>query len=240
MIRTILLYALAFGIFANLADCHSSNASVHHKQHFKSSFESRSQTGAISITVQPNDDQQHAFGLDLIYPGVPLTQFFGFPVVHGTITYPIPSSPFSGYGSLFGWIQFIKQDTDGEAGNWTMDAYPFAQDLQTPFAYFGYNPSTLDAPATYPYVNGTTVAWTAQAYLTVLADAGFTKNVTVVPGGAFTWGFDINIDENSPLDRQIVVRRIEKIDVDSEWGERLPLLRETFTEWTFQDADVVV
>jgi len=120
-----------------------------------------------------------------------------------------------------------------------MDIYPFAQDLNTPFGYWGYNPSVFDAPEIMLAKDGNNkeVVWTAQAYLTVLEDAGVTKNVAVIPGGAFTWGFDINVDENSPSETQIRVRRAEKVAVELDWPERLPLLREMYTEWTFQDVE---
>jgi hypothetical protein len=139
MFQTLFFSGLPFGIFANLASCDpdatSSNDSVHHKQHLTLPFESRSKAGVVSITVQPNDDDQHFFGLDIIcpYPRSQLAaEYAGFPVVHGSMTYPIPSSPYSGYGSLFLWIQFVKNNTDQD---WAMDIYPFVQTLDTPFGY---------------------------------------------------------------------------------------------------------
>jgi hypothetical protein len=97
----------------------------------------------------------------------------------------------------------------------------------------------FDAPATPLDEDGncTTIVWTAQAYLTVLGDAGVTRNITVIPGGGFTWGFDIYFNENCSSERQIVVRRAEKIAAESEWPKRLRLLRETFADWTFQDIE---
>ncbi|KAF2494346.1 hypothetical protein BU16DRAFT_540824 [Lophium mytilinum] len=247
MFRTIFLYALAVGIFAKPSHCKPYPGSAHtydeSVQHFELPFESRSHGGLICITIQPNDDNKHAFGLDLIYPDVAPSQlahqFHGFPVLQGDITYPIPSNPASGYASLFGWIQFIKQvPKSGDAGNWTMDAYPYAQDINTPFGYWGINPTVFDAPAIELAVDGKNeaVVWTAQAFLCVLNDAGFTKNVSVIPGTGLTWGFDIDVDEKSPLERRVLVRRAETISVESEWPERLPLLRETFPEWDFHDA----
>ncbi|KUJ08776.1 uncharacterized protein LY89DRAFT_326117 [Mollisia scopiformis] len=239
MFRSIFFSSLAFGILANAASCDSNTtSSVHHKQHLALPFESRGQAGVVSITVQPNDDVEHAFGLDLLYPGTAiLPNFIGFPVVHADMTYPIPSSPYSGYGTLFGWIQFIRQDDDGVIGNWTVDHYPFAQDIDTPFGYWGYNPSTFDAPAILlDEGNNTSIVWTAQAFLTILPDAGGSKNVSVIPGGAFTWGFDINVDANSTTEREIVIRRVEQLDV-SGWSGRVALLREQYPEWTFQDVE---
>jgi len=103
-------------------------------QHLTLDFTSRTLAGQVHVTVQPNNDPTTAFGLSLIYPDVApaniSANFAGFPVVHGPITYPIPANPYPGYGSLFGWIQFISQ-TGG--ANWTVDSYPYALDLGDPF-----------------------------------------------------------------------------------------------------------
>ena len=80
----------------------------------------------------------------------------------------------------------------------------------------GYNRSVFDAPSMFLAEGGdnTAVVWIVQGYLT-LEDAGFSKNVIVIPGGAFTQESDINVDENSSSESQIVVRRAN-IAVESE------------------------
>ncbi|KAF2812958.1 uncharacterized protein BDZ99DRAFT_517254 [Mytilinidion resinicola] len=186
MSRILFVYTLTVGIFGNLAHCKPNPP------------------GVICIIIQPDHADKHAFGLDLIYSDVAPSQlahqFHGFPVLQGDVTHPIPSNPTSGYASLFGWIQFVKQvSKDGDDGNWTMDLYPYAQDINTPFGYWGVNPSVFDAPAIALVVNGKNeaVVWTAQAFLCVLDDAGFSKNVSAIPGTGLTWGFDIDVDHKT-------------------------------------------
>jgi hypothetical protein len=212
------------------------------QQHFTFPFESRNLAGKVDIHVKANDDDEHAFGLDLIYadvhPADIRSQFHGFPVVSGTITYPIPASPFSGYGSLFGWIQFTKTDVQGEEdGDWEMDIYPYAADIPNPFGIWGFTPALFDAPGTKkdPSGNNTAVVWRAQAYLCILGDGGLTKNVSVIPGAGFKWGYDIDVDQKTPAEREILIKQVEILDVTSEWPQRLPLLKESYKDFIFND-----
>jgi hypothetical protein len=249
MLYSTFIPLASIGILANLAACNpSARRSAHPTQnadiqHLSLDFKSRSQAGKVSVTVQPNNDNVTAFGLNLIYSAVvPDSQLFqnfhGFPVVKGAITYPIPANPTSGYASLFGWIQFIKADITGEGeGNWTVDGYPYAQDLKDPFGGWGYNPSHFDAPAILLADDGSNAAvvWRAQTFLCELQDAGVTKNVTVLPGGAFTWGFNLDVNAGNNTDRNISLTKVALLDVETEWLARLPLLREQFTEWDFHN-----
>jgi hypothetical protein len=216
----------------------SENSSI---QHLSLDFTSRSKAGKVSVIVQPNNDNETANGLSLIYgPAVSppdyYLNFHGFPVIHSTIVYPIPANPTSGYGSLFGWIQFIKYDYQGEAeGDWAVDSFPYATDLMTPFGGWGFNPTMFDAPAILWAPNNTGVVWRAQTYLCELVDAGVSKNVTVLPGAVYTWGYDLNVNAKNASQRSIAVTKLQPLNV-SEWNQRLPLLREQYTEWTFYDV----
>jgi hypothetical protein len=155
-------------------------------------------------SLQANHDPIHAHGLDLIFSTVPRPsfpeQFFGFPVLHGTITYPIPSSPYLSYSSLFGWIQFVRSvssdaqpEDEEEHSGWEMDVYSYAKDLQSPFAYWGFNPSIFDTPARLLDKDEKVQSfeWRSQSFLWVLVDVGMTKRAMLVPGVGFGWGFDI-------------------------------------------------
>jgi hypothetical protein len=155
-----------------------------------------------------------------------------------SIAYSVPANPYLGYRSLFGWIQSVKETKKSEPGrDWEMDIFPFAKDLKNPFAYMGFNPTAFDAPARLLDEHGKNegLIWRAQSYLCVLEDVGLSKVVQVVPGAAFTWGFDIEVEESSPLERRIAIAKAEAIDVETEWRERLELLRESYPEWTFRD-----
>jgi hypothetical protein len=138
---------------------------------------------------------------------------------------------------LFGWIQFIKNNTVGQPdGDWAVDSYPYAGDMKDPFGGWGFNPSHFDAPAILWAEDNDVVAWSAQTYLCVLEGAGVYKNVTVFPGGAFTWGYNQTVDAGNSSIRSIVVTKAELLHVGTEWEKRLPLLQEQYIEWTFQDA----
>jgi hypothetical protein len=210
-------------------------------------FTSRSLHGEIQATLRPNHDPAHAHGLDLIFPSTPSssfpTQFFGFPVLHGHVTFPIPASPHPTYACLFGWFQFVRSvplgtppDADLKYSGWEMDVYPYAKDLQTPVTYWGYNPSIFDAPAILLDESGKVdeKEWRAQSFLTVLEDAGMTKRVKLVPGAAFGWGFDIRAKEDGN-GRDIVIKGLEVLDAQKEWNGKLELLRDLYPAWTFLD-----
>jgi hypothetical protein len=245
MILSLSLAVLSLGLLANIVVCKpTSIESTSTAQHLSLSFNSRSQAGRVSVTLQPNNDNKTANGLSLIYSGVVAPsnyydEFHGFPVLHGAITYPIPANPTAGYASLFGWIQFIKEDVQGEpAANWTVDSFPYASDLKTPFGGWGFNPTLFDAPAILldEDTNKSAVVWRAQSYLCELVDAGVSKNVTVIPGVAFTWGFDLNYDQKNASQRSIILTKAEELNVKTDWEQRLPLLREQYPDWTFYDA----
>lgn len=209
-------------------------------QHLSLNFTSRTQARAVEITIQPNHDNKTGYGLNLIYPGfdVPLN-FQDFPVVHGIITYPHPANSNSGYASLFGWIQFIKNDTVGQPdGPWSVDTYPYASDLNDPFGGWGYNPTHFDAPAILWSEENDIVSWSAQTYLCVLEGAGVYKNVTAFKGAGFGWGYEQSVDAGNASVRSVVVSKAEVLDVQVEWSQKLELLKENYLEWTFQDVAV--
>lgn len=217
-------------------------------QHLTIPFNCRSQHGKVEITLRPNCDPVHAHGLDLIFPDVSRAsfaeQFFGFPVMHGAITYPIPASLHLSYGNLFGWIQFVRSvpgqivaEDEHRYSGWEMDIFPYAKDLQTPFAYWGFNPSIFDAPARLLETNGKVqnLEWRAQSFLCILEDAGMTKRVKLVPGVGFGWGFDIQAKDKE-IKRDIIISGLEILDAEKEWVDRLGLLRDLYPAWTFIEA----
>lgn len=163
-----------------------------------------------------------------------------------SIEYPGPSAPFSSYAQLLGWIQFVKAipvNSDGskETGEWEMDIYPFAKDLKMPFCFWGHNPTAFDAPCRLVKEDGTfeEMVWRAQSFLCVLEDAGMSKNVKVLEGAAFGWGFDVETVEGiggKGAERKIVVKDVEVVDLEKEWAGRLELLRKEYPEWSFSDV----
>jgi hypothetical protein len=163
-----------------------------------------------------------------------------------SIEYAGPSAPFSSYAQLFGWIQFVKavpvnKDESTETGEWEMDIYPFAKDLKMPFLLWGHNPSAFDAPCRLLKDDGMPeeLVWRAQSFLCVLEDAAMSKKVMVLEGAAFGWGFDVEkavAADGNGVERKIIVKGIEVLDLEREWVGRLGLLRKEYPEWTFGDV----
>lgn len=126
-------------------------------------------------------------------------------------------------------------------GEWEIDIFPYAMDLKSPFCYWGYNPTAFDAPARLLKDDRKVedLVWRAQSFLCVLEDAGMTKRVRLIEGAGYGWGFDNESVESSgetDVQRKIIIKGLEILDVDKEWGERLTLLRELYPEWTFRAA----
>jgi hypothetical protein len=201
-------------------------------------FTCREQRGKVDIILQPNNDPEHAWGLDLIFPHIPSSfaeNFHGFPVVSAKVTYPDPAGPSSGYGSLFGWIQLIKADKEDDQGEWEIDVFLWAKDLRSPFSYWGNCPTAFDAPAKYLAEEDDWTRWRAQSFLCVLVDAGVSKRVVPVSGAGFSWGFDIEMKGSEArgreaFKRKIVLKDVDVMDVEGEWGGRVQSLREWFPE----------
>jgi len=157
----------------------------------------------------------------------------------------------SSYAQMAGWIQFVKstpvnddgkrKDDEWDTGKWEMDIYPFAKDLKTPFCFWGHNPTAFDAPCRLRKEDGSVdeLLWRAQSFLCVLEDAGVSKNVQVLKGAAFGWGFDVEKVKSSDgkdVERKIVIKDIEILDLETEWAGKLELLRKEYPEWTFKDV----
>ena len=214
-------------------------------QHITLPFTCRKQRGKVDITLQANKDPDHAWGLDLIFSHIPPNafpkDFHGFPVLSAKVVYPHPANETSGYGSLFGWIQLIKADKKGREGDWEIDVFPWAKGLGSPFSYWGFCPTAFDAPAMLSDEQDYWTRWRAQTFLCVLVDAGLSKKVVPVGGAGFSWGFDIKTEESEmdglkALERNIVIKNVEVINLEGEWSERVQSLRAWYPEWEFLDA----
>jgi hypothetical protein len=235
------------GRLAQIESQENTTALLSKMQNISVPFKCRGQDGRVNITLQPNHDHNHAWGLGVIFPFIPrhkyALHFDGFPVLTAVTEYPIPRNPSSGYGSLFGCIQFVKETKADGSGDWEMDIFPYAKDLKTPFATWGFNPTMFDAPAKLWDEYGKKddgLVWRAQSYLCILNDAGMSKRVKVIPGVAFRWGYDVHIEKvekggSLELKRTITIKYPERLDTEAEWTARLGMLRELYPEWTFHD-----
>jgi len=217
-------------------------------QHLNVPFTCRALHGRVHVILQENHDPDTAWGFDLIFPSIPPSdyprQYFGFPVVKAEIEYPIPDNPSSGYGSLFGWIQFVKTTKKNNSSKTEIDIYPaFEEGSNSPFAVWGYKPTLFDAPARLIGDDGKAeeLVWRAQSFLYFLEDAGMTRRVRACRGAGIEWGFDVELEAgagNGGADkRKIVIKDAEVLDVEHEWNERLELLRKLYPDWEFRGYD---
>ncbi|KGO63986.1 hypothetical protein PITC_013540 [Penicillium italicum] len=204
-------------------------------QHFERSFEAYNhQHGTMRASLIPNTDPV-ASSSTVIFSQHRPEDFLGYPVMRATV-----HSDHAGYGSMYGWVQFVKctshdivpshdrEPTGVQNGcsdsDWQLDLVPLFQDSNTPFTYFGSDPTLFDAPTRLGKAD---VKWRAQSYLTYVSDALIPQQVIPILG--FTWGFDV---ENG-------VKRIaplEELDLKISWNERIRALRRSHSSWTFDSA----
>lgn len=187
----------------------------------------------------PNTDPV-AFGSTIILPQYNADEFLGYPVIIATVRSGHP-----GYASMFGWVQFVQcisnasttddgtptlpasaSTQEGRSDlSWQLDKVPLFDDLNTPFCYFGADPTLFDAPAR---VGENEVTWRAQSYLTYISDAVMTRQVTPIVG--FSWGFDVHKGAKS-------IVPLQALDLKTSWNERLGTLRQDHAGWTVEAAE---
>ncbi|GAM91396.1 hypothetical protein ANO11243_094460 [Dothideomycetidae sp. 11243] len=170
----------------------------------------------LAQTEAPESNGQH-----LLFPTLDPSNFLGYPTCTATVT----SSRFQGYASMYGWIQFVRDhETDAGQVPWELDPIPITDGLDTPYAWFGADPTLYDAPSRIDCVN---IDWSAVSFLTYHDDALMTR--AVKPLLAFEWGFKIQdgVKSAKPL------RRLEL----ASWNEHLAFLRSKFPNWQFAEAE---
>lgn len=172
----------------------------------------------VSVSVD-TDPKRH--GIDLLFPSATLSDYLGYPACTARIT----SSPHSqGYASIYGWVQVFREGIDATAASratWGFDSIPIYESLETPFCWFGPDPTLFDAPSR-PGVQD--VDWTARSFLTYLDDSLLSR--TVKPILAFEWGFRIEDGKKS-------VKPLKRLSLDA-WDEQLKLLATKFPNWQFK------
>ncbi|PYI00314.1 hypothetical protein BO78DRAFT_434487, partial [Aspergillus sclerotiicarbonarius CBS 121057] len=176
----------------------------------------------LTITITRNTTPKDV-GFHLLFPSDPMTSFTDFPICQATLT-PSPShSSIAGYASLYGWIQFVREQPLSPSSStttppsspktpskeiWTHDPLPLHATLPTPFAYFGHLPTLFDAPAT---PTARDVDWTARSFLVYVDDCLLSR--VVRPVVAFEWGFLVRNGER-------VIKGVEEVGVE-RWEEHL-------------------
>lgn len=129
-------------------------------------FSLRREVGHVEITSVANDDPG---GL-----GCPEAAR-GFPACTATVHYSG-----HGYRALFGWIQLVRStDNDSRGAAFEVDPTRVYADLQTPFCWFGFNPTLFDSPWREPAVPMT---WLAHCFLCVIPTEPMTRQVRALLG----------------------------------------------------------
>lgn len=186
------------------------------QQHLEIPFiVSRRKPCAVSVTVEPDHDpERHGQHLVGIHDDPAVTK--GYPIIQASVSSPESRT----YAAIYGWVQITH--TPGE--DWVMDLYPPFQDVNSPYTFWGAEPTLVDAPSRPATLEN--YDWTARSFLTYSPDAAMTKRV--VPILAFEWGFWIE-------DYKVYVKKLRQLEVSS-WNEHLELFRGKFDGWTFDQA----
>lgn len=101
---------------------------------------------------------------------------------------------------------------------------PLFHDLNSPYAFWGAEPTLVDAPSRPATLKN--YDWTARSFLCYSPDAAMMKHE--VPILAFEWGFCIE-------DHRVYVKKLHQLDISS-WNEHRELFRGKFDGWTFDLA----
>jgi hypothetical protein len=190
-------------------------------------FTLRGQEGAVTVEFQRNDDPDRwGYGiLDLPWPS---SLAKGLPVIHAHV-----STPLEGYAAVMAWIQVVRihvAETSASlvsggdkapAGDhaW-VDGPPQLRGLGVPFVSFGHRPTLFDAPAS----TESEIRFVADSFLTASPDALISRRSA--PCFGMRWGYATRGDEPTHLIQPTTLGV-------SEWEEALPLLRESYPDWTF-------
>ena len=184
----------------------------------------------VTFTVEPDHDQERNGIPQLVRSMNWPSPATGFPAAHATV-----SSPESrGYASMYGWVQ-VTADTaentsavlDLSSATWNMDPIPITKDLNTPFTWFGPEPTLFDGPFMTDRSISVRLDWLARSFLCYVPDNLLSKHVKPILG--FQWGFWI--EDSEPR-----VKQLEQIDLEKTWNEHLDLFRTSFPGWKFDDS----
>lgn len=176
--------------------------------------------GQVTVLVQPNNDPAR-YGCTLLFPDKPTDVFATFPTCEALVR----STGATGYGSMYGWIQFFRASDSPLTGDvqWEVDPVPIFGDLNTPFCWFGPEPSLFDCPMREGKLEHD---WICHSFLTYLPDCLISKDVRPILG--FEWGFRIR-------ESKVEVKELQEVEM-KVWDERLAMLEHKYPGWAFQKA----
>ena len=195
----------------------SPSESISSRQTLEISFElSKRRSGTVNVSVEPDADPEQNGHL-IIWPDEDTSKFLGFPECHATVR----TTGLKGYGSMYGWIQMVKSAASDD--KWEMDPIPITKDLNTPFVWFGAEPSLYDGPSWWLSRD---LDWICHSFLAYVGDGVISKDVTPILG--FEWGYWMQVGK-------VYVKRLRQVDL-GDWDEQLELLKSQHEGWIFRDS----
>lgn len=192
-------------------------------------FRLRGAGGNVTVTFQANEDPERwGYGtLELPWPSEIAA---GLPVFTARTDCSL-----DGYAAVMGWIQVVRIDVlessqalatgveKAPAGHheW-VDGPPQLRGLGVPFTSYGVCPTLFDAPAS----TESETTFLADSFLTAAPDAVVSR--ISLPLLGIRWGYSTRAGRPHELHEP------EQLDA-SQWAAALPLLRETFADWQFDE-----
>lgn len=190
-------------------------------------FTLRRREGTVTVVFGQNDDPD-LWGYDLLGLPWPSSLAKGLPVIQARV-----SVPFDGYAAVMAWIQVVRVHVaetstalvpgseKAPAGDHSwIDGPPHLRGLGVPFVSFGHCPTLFDAPAS----TESDIRFVADSFLTASPDALMSRRSNTCFG--VRWGYTARLDEPTELIEPALLTA-------SDWEHALPVLRESYPDWTF-------
>jgi len=185
--------------------------------------------GAVTVDFRANDDPEH-WGYAILGLPWPTTCAHGLPVLTAGV-----SLAAAGYSTVMGLIQVVRITVSESSESlvpggekappgehaW-VDGPPNLRGLGVPFVSFGSCPTLFDAPAS----TESEIRFVADSFLTASPD-GLIRRCSR-PCLGLRWGYATNPRTRPTLLSPTTLEQ-------SDWRDAVPLLREHFPDWTFED-----
>lgn len=168
-------------------------------------FEHLGRSGAVTVDVVANTDPA-SLGGD--------SDNLGFPACTASVSYQG-----GGYLAMMGWVQLVRS-TDTASADFEIDPYALFADIDSPYAFYGYQPTLFDGPWRSRRED---MDWVAHSFLAATPLEVGSRPVRPLVG--FSWGFtirqgQIDIAAPAPL-------------ASADWAEHVPYLAATYPSWQF-------
>ncbi len=141
----------------------------------------------------------------------------GFPTCRATVRYQG-----GGYLAMMGWIQLVRS-TDTASQKFDMDPYLLFPDIDSPYAFYGHQPTLFDGPGR---THRDDTDWLAHSFLAATPIEYKARQVSPLVG--FSWGFTI---------RNATVGAVAPKPLPpAAWDEHLPYLSASYPHWRFDST----